>query len=72
MEPRPFHIDPAAVYDDATIVLSLGIPSTILAKARRKGDLRFCRRGRRYFHLGKWLLNWLTEEPSQSKEAGNV
>lgn len=60
MNPAPLLIDPAAVYDDAAIVLHLGIPSSVLARARRSGELRFRRRGRRNYYLGRSLLDWLT------------
>ncbi len=56
----PFPIDPGAVYDDGVIVLTLDIPSATLVRARRNGQLRYTRQGRRILYLGQWLLDWLT------------
>jgi hypothetical protein len=58
----PVPIDPGAVYDDAAIILALDIPSATLTRARREGRLRFTRKGKRTFYLGRWLIDWLTAD----------
>jgi hypothetical protein len=55
----PLPIDPTSIYDDGSVSLNLGIPDSVLAKARREGRLRFTRQGRRVLYLGRWLLEWL-------------
>jgi hypothetical protein len=59
----PALIDPAAVYDDGAVVLTLDLSSATLARARRDGRLRFTRKGRRVLYMGQWLLDWLAEAP---------
>jgi hypothetical protein len=39
------------------VVLALDIPSATLARARREGHLRYSRRGKRTFYLGRWLID---------------
>ena len=56
---EPVSIQPEAVYDDGALFLSLGLTSTALAKARRGGELRFTRQGRRILYMGQWVLDWL-------------
>jgi hypothetical protein len=55
----PLTIDPNDIYDEGAVVLTLGIPSSTLARARRRGELRSSRRGRRTYYLGRWLREWL-------------
>jgi hypothetical protein len=55
-------LDPNAVYDDGALYCALGLTSTVLAKARRSGLLKFTKQGRRTFYLGKWVLEWLSSE----------
>jgi hypothetical protein len=65
---EPALIQPDQVYDDGILVLTLGLSSAALARARRRGELRFARRGRRTFYLGQWILDWLKadlEKPGQ-------
>jgi hypothetical protein len=61
-EPVPIRVDPAAFYDDDRIFGLLGIHRKELARARRSGQLRFVRRGRRILYLGQSLLDWLTAD----------
>jgi hypothetical protein len=63
---EPFAIDPAAVYDNGTLRMRLGLTDAQIAKARREGRLRFARQGRRVFYLGRWLLDWLHAEAEVS------
>jgi hypothetical protein len=58
----PLPIDAQAIYDEAAVVLSFGIASSTLARARRRGELRASRRGRRTYYLGQWLIDWLIGE----------
>jgi hypothetical protein len=51
-------IEPYAIYDDGTLYQQMGITAEALACARRKGELRFTRKGKRTFYLGRWLLDW--------------
>ena len=56
---EPISIKPDAVYDDGALYLSLGLTPAALAKARRGGELRFTRQGKRTLYLGQWVLDWL-------------
>ncbi len=64
----PVCIDPHAVYDDGAIVLTLDVPSTTLARARRTGRLRYARAGRRIFYLGQWVIDWLQTDANRRGE----
>jgi hypothetical protein len=55
-------IDPDAIYDDGALVLSLGVTSATLGRARRQGQLRYRRAGKRALYLGRWVLAWLADE----------
>lgn len=59
---KPVSLLPDQVYDDGAILLSLGITAVTLANARRERKLRYTRKGRRTFYLGKWILEWLERE----------
>jgi hypothetical protein len=52
-------LDPQAVFDDGALYSALGLSATTLANARREGQLRFVRKGKRVLYLGKWLIDWL-------------
>ena len=54
-----FPIDPKAVYDDSALSIALGIGAESLGRARKAGDLRHTRKGRRILYLGQWILDWL-------------
>jgi hypothetical protein len=56
---EPLTIHPDAIYDEAAVVLHLGIASDTLTRARRRKELRSSRRGRRTYYLGRWLRDWL-------------
>lgn len=64
----PVPIDPGAIYDESAVVLALDIPSATLARARREGRLRYSRKGRRTYFLGKWLIDWLTADSTPVQE----
>ena len=61
---QPFTIDPNGIYDDAALVLALGLSTNAILGARRLGHLRFSRQGHRVLYLGQWIINWL-EQSSQ-------
>lgn len=54
-----FAIDPDAIYDDGTLVLALGLTFATLGRARRAGELRYTRKGKRVLYRGQWLIDWL-------------
>jgi hypothetical protein len=66
--PVAYRIDPDQWYDTGAIVLTLDIPSSTIARARRMGQLRYTRKGHRVLYLGRWLLDWLTTTPGESKQ----
>jgi hypothetical protein len=55
-------IDPAAIYDDASLYAELEISLQAIASARREGRLRHTRQGRRILYLGEWVIAWLTAD----------
>jgi len=65
---RPYAIDPAAFYDDATLHKELRIRFASLTRARESGELKYTRRGGRIMYLGRWVLDWLTGEPIEQRE----
>jgi hypothetical protein len=69
----PFRIEPDAIYDDAALVLGLGLTTGVLSRERDIGRLRFTRLGRRVLYRGAWILDWLnagtsTRRGSQTQE----
>jgi len=58
-------IDPSALYDGGTLYLAAGITPATLARARRCGQLRFTRQGKRILYLGQWILDWLETDSRQ-------
>jgi len=60
-----FPIDPKAVYDDSALSLGLGVSGESLARARKEGELRHAREGRRILYLGQWILEWLEADACQ-------
>jgi hypothetical protein len=61
--PRPVIIEPDAVYDDLALRVALGVGASTVARARRRGELRYTRKGGRTLYLGAWVLNWLAAAP---------
>lgn len=57
-----FRIDPEAIYDDAALVLGLGVAQTALTQARRVGHLRSTRKGHRVLYRGQWIVDWLERD----------
>ena len=62
-----FPIDPKAVYDDSALSLALGVGAESLARARKTGELRHTRQGRRILYLGQWILEWLEADSVAGK-----
>jgi hypothetical protein len=52
-------LDANAVYDDGALYCALGLSAAALARARRNGELRYTRQGKRVLYLGEWVLDWL-------------
>ncbi len=71
---RDFKIDPDGVYDDAALVLGLGVTYSTLARARRAGQLRSTRKGKRTLYRGQWVIDWLEDGGCRAsrKEASHV
>ena len=69
---EPVKIDPDALYDDGSIRLSLGLSTSAVERARKRGELRSTRRGGRPLYLGRWIQEWLTrdEQPASAEMAG--
>jgi len=68
-----FTIDPDAVYNDATLVIGLGITLTTLRQARRSGTLRATRKGRRVLYRGQWVIDRLERDvPAMKKGVGDA
>ena len=65
-----FRIDPEAIYDDAALVLGLGVAQATLGRARRAGHLRSTRKGRRVLYRGHWVLDWLERDGGQDTKGG--
>ena len=65
----PLNIEPNGVYDDGALVLSLGLTHATLARARRDGHLRFSRKGKRVLYLGQWIIEWLRDERTETRES---
>jgi len=61
----PVSIEPQQVYDDGALYLTLGLTPSTLAGARRRGALRYTRRGKRTLYLGQWILDWLAADERQ-------
>ena len=64
-------IDPNGVYEEGAVSLALDIPLASLSKARRTGELRFVRRGRRVFITGRNLLAWLNPSDIDADRQGD-
>jgi len=67
----PIQIDPAAYYHAGAVALILDVPLATLAQARRRGELRYVRRGRRILIRGEWLIDWLTPHQQEGARRGD-
>jgi hypothetical protein len=63
-------IAPDGIYDDGALYLALGLTPATLAQARRSGDLRFTRKGKRTLYLGQWVLDWIKADERQGVAHG--
>lgn len=52
-------IDPHDVFDAEGLRDALGLQANTLSREVRKRRLRACKRAKRYFFLGKDVLDWL-------------
>jgi hypothetical protein len=55
-------IHPTGLYGTDDVCAMLDVSPETLADARRSGELRAARKGRRVIYLGEWLLTWLRQE----------
>jgi excisionase family DNA binding protein len=63
-----FQVEPNDIYDDAALVLGLGVTSATLRRARRNGHLRATRKGKHVLYRGQWVLDWLEQSvPTNGK-----
>jgi hypothetical protein len=67
MAANSIRIDPDGIYDDDLLYGELGVSAQTLARARREGDLRFTRKGKRVLYLGQWVLDWLQADTHQEE-----
>jgi hypothetical protein len=56
---EPCLILPDAILDDGVLRHLLDIHPDQIARARRSGELKYSRRGGRFFYVGQWVLDWL-------------
>jgi hypothetical protein len=68
----PIRLEPEAFYDDPALRVLLGLPTATLARARRDGELRYVRRGRRTYYRGDWVLEWLAPPADPSRDRGEA
>lgn len=70
---EPLLIQPDALFDDGTLCLTMGLPSSTIAAARRNGSLRYARQGKRTLYKGAWILDWLeaSSEPRHRNVTGS-
>lgn len=54
-------IQPTGVYSTDDLCAMLDVSPETLAYARRLGELKATRKGRRIIYLGEWVLAWLRE-----------
>lgn len=67
----PPRIDPEAIYHNGDVGLLLGLTFATLLRARREGKLRFSRQGNSILYRGQWLLDWIEESSSPSREVSH-
>jgi hypothetical protein len=61
--PDTITIYPTGIYSGDDLCAMLDVSPSTLAEARRAGDLRATRKGRRWIYLGEWVLTWLRQSP---------
>jgi hypothetical protein len=59
-------LDPNTIYDEGAVSLALDISLATLDRARREGQLRYTRKGRRIFFRGQWFLDWFEADRAGS------
>ena len=67
---KPIHIDPTGIYDNAALVLTLGLTHEAIGRARRGGLLRHIRNGHRILYRGSWIIEWLESEAQPRPDNG--
>jgi hypothetical protein len=59
-------IQPTGIYSTDDVCAMLDVSPDTLTAARRSGELRGVRKGRRVIYLGEWLLAWLRREQQEA------
>ncbi len=72
MHSEPITILSDAFYDDWSLSEALELPLGTIVAARRAGDLRFTRKGKRTLYKGSWVVSWLDSSSSQTAESGKT
>jgi hypothetical protein len=67
--PDTITIHPTGVYSTDAVCAMFDVSPQTLAAARRSGELRAVRKGRRWVHLGEWLLEWLRADGERREVA---
>ena len=67
----PVLIEPEALYDDGALRQALGLTPSTLAAARRSGELRYTRQGKRTLYKGAWVLAWLEADANTPRHEAN-
>lgn len=63
-----FQIQPSAYYDGKSVCELLNVKRSSLDKERQRGDLRAVRRAGQFLYRGQWLLDWLSDTPTDQSE----
>ncbi len=63
------HILTDAFYAEDLIRRSLGLNASMLAKARKAGELKYAKRGKRVLYRGDWLRDWLEADAADDRAA---
>jgi hypothetical protein len=66
--PHTITIQPTGIYSSDDLSVMLDVSPQTLADARKAGHLRAVRKGRRWIHLGEWVLAWLNADPAPGQE----
>lgn len=63
-------IHPTAIYSSDDVCAMLDVSPQALTVARRSGELKSARKGRRVVYLGEWLLEWLRSDDNSAQDDG--
>ena len=65
---EPHRIDMDAVYSVEALRGALGLTKTTIGREVRLGRLRVTKRAGKYFLLGRWVLDWLSDGEVRRQE----